>query len=223
MHKTYAFLLSRHNFAPKSTTKALSEQAMDWLTEKFMEGSEYEDAWCTPTALVTDDGEVIDLAPEDDILGIHKWVKDFTVSAPAGNCLQEALRLAVQMTATEMGLYGCHTIGPTDPNEGDKRIDSASREDLIKDILVEIPGRLARLYEGAVGQPRSRGQLTEYWYKCAERKYLAIQFEEFSESMVPAFTSNLKARPYRCFDLREEPTVPEEEDRLMVLLVDFHE
>jgi len=223
MHKAYAFLLSRHNFAPELTMKALADQAMDWLTEEFMEGSEYEDAWCTPMALVADDGQMIDLAPEDDILGIHKWVKDFTVSAPAGNCLQEALRLALQMTATEMGLYGCHSIASASPNEGDKRIKSTSREDLIRDILAEIPGRLADLYKDAIGQPRNRGQLGEYLYRCLVRKYLAIQFEEFSGSMVPAFTSNRRARPYRCFDLREHADLPEEEDHLMVLLVDFHE
>jgi hypothetical protein len=223
VHKVYGFLLSQHDFAQDLTTKALAEQALDWLTEEFLDGSEYEDAWCTPMALIADNGQMIDLAPEDDILGIHAWVRDFIVSAPAGNCLQKALRLAVQMTAIEMELYGCHTIGPADPNEGDKRIDSASREDLIKDILAEIPGRLARLYEEAVGQPRNRGQLGEYLYRCTVRKYLAVQFEEFCASMVPAFTPNPKARPYRCFDLREYPTVPEEEDQLLVLLVDVHE
>ena len=223
MHMAHAFLLSRHSFAPELTMKALAEQAKDWLIEKFMEGSEYEDAWCTPMALVADDGQTIDLAPEDDILGIHKWVKDFTVSAPAGNCLQEALRLAVQMTATEMGLYGCHTIDSADPNEGEKRIESASREDLITGILAEIPGKLAELYKDAIGQPRNRGELGDYLYRCMVRKYLAIQFEEFCDGMVPAFTPNLKARPYRCFDLREHTELPEEEDHLMVLLADFHE
>jgi hypothetical protein len=122
-----------------------------------------------------------------------------------------------------MGLYGCHTTEPSDPNEGDKRIASASREELIKGILSEIPSRLARLYEDAVGQPRIRCQLGDYWDRCIVRKTLASQFEEFCASIVPPFTYNPYARGCRCFALRCDPTVPEEEDQLMVLLIDVHD
>ncbi|MCY2927984.1 MAG: hypothetical protein NTV86_00535 [Planctomycetota bacterium] len=223
MHKTYAFLLSRHDFSPGLTMKALAERTVDRLTKDFIEGLEHGELWWTPMALVTNDGQVVNLAPEHENLGIDKWVTDFIASTSPDARLQEALRLAVQLAATEMGLYGCHTIETSPPNDGDKRIDSANREELTKDILAEIPSRLARLYEEAVGQPRHRDHLGDYWYRCSVRKTLAAQFEEFCSSMVPAFTYNPYARGCRCFDLRNDPTVPEEEDELMVLLVDLHE
>ena len=224
MYKKYAFLLSRHDFNPGLAMEALTERAVDRLTKDFMEASGYEDVCWTPMALVTNDGQMIDLAPEKENCGIHEWVSDFIASTPPGKRLQEALRLAVQMAATEMGLFGCHKIETTsDPNEGDKRIASASREELIKGILAEIPMRLAKLYGDAVGQPRNRGPLGDYRYRSIVRKTLVAQFEEFCGSMVPAFTYNSRARGCRCFDLRNDPTVPEEEEQLMFLLIDVHE
>ncbi len=223
MHKAYAFLLSRHDFAPELTMESLAEQAIDRLTEDFMEPLGHEDVCWTHMAFVSNDGQVIDLAPDDESRGLHMCVKDFIASSPADDRLQDALRFAVQIAATDMGLYGCHTIEPSVLNEGDKRIASASREELIKDILAYIPDRLAQLYKDAVGQPKNRRPLGDSWDKCSVRKHLAAQFEEFCASIVPSFSFNGSARRCRCFDLRNDVTVPEEEDRLMVLLADFHE
>ncbi|MGB6919394.1 MAG: hypothetical protein WBF96_12835 [Phycisphaerae bacterium] len=222
MHHSYAFLLSRDDFAPGLALEDLGQEAVRWFEEEFLEGSRYEDEWCTPMGLITNEGQVLDLAPEEDLLGIHKWVEGFRNSDPASSRLQEALRLAVQIAANEMTLYGCRTIALGDPNEGDKRIDSASRETLVNDIMTQVPNRLARLYADSEGKPRPGRALGDYSYACRVRKELAIQFEEFCESAVPGFSNNRKMPHCRCFDLRADCDVPEGEDELMVLLVDIH-
>jgi hypothetical protein len=222
MHHSYAFLLSRGDFAPGLALEDLGQEAVRWFEEEFLEGSRYEDERCTPMGLITSEGQVLDLAPEEDLLGIHKCMEGLRNSDPVSSRLQETLRLAVQIAATEMTLYGCRTISLGDPNDGDKRIESASRETLIKDIMTQVPNRLARLYADSEGKPRSGMALNDYWYTCRVRKELAIQFGGFCESTVPGFSNNRKMPHCRCFDLREDYDVPEDEDDLMVLLVDIH-
>ena len=222
MHNIYAFLLSRDDFAPDLDPKDLGQEAVRWFEDEFLEGSQYEDEWCTPMGLITNEGHVIDLAPGEGHLSIRKCMERFRNSVLASNRLQESLTLAVRIAAAEMALYGCRAIAIGDPNEGNKKIDSTSRETLVKDIMTQIPNKLARLYADNEGKLRAGGVLNDYSYACHVRKELAVQFEEFCESAVPGFSGNLRMPHCRCFDLREDCDVPEDEDKLMILLIDIH-
>lgn len=143
MHHVYAFLLSRHNFNVSLSPGELGQQSVDWVKEMFLEGSDYKDEWYTTVALITNDGQVLDLLPEDDILGLKVLLKDFR-NLPPEKRLPKALEIAVQIAATDMGLYGCHQFD--EKHEGNKKIAGSSGEALIDDIMVEIPRKLSSLY-----------------------------------------------------------------------------
>jgi hypothetical protein len=221
MERPILFLFSRREFPREGTAEDLAKLAIARFTADFVVPLGLEGSRCTHVAFVTNDAEVVDLAPPGEGFALRKWLRDFVASVPVGAHLREALRLAVEMAATDMGLYGEGRSGLRASNEGARRAASASREELIRDILLEVPDRLSRLYKDAVGQPKKPGPLGDDWDSNSARKHLAAQFEEFCGSVVPAFTFHANVARCRCFDMRIDPMVREDEDQLMVLLVDL--
>jgi len=217
MHHTYAFLLSRNNFDISLSPDELGQQSVSWVERDFFEGSDYEDEWYTPICLITNGGRVLDLLPDGNTSDFKQHFKLFT-DLHKEKRLPRSLKLAVEIAATDMGLYDCKQFIE---NEGNKRIQQSSMEKLIDDIMFEIPHKLSSLYLDMEGKKRSAGELNDHSYICRTRKELAIQFEEFCESLIPGFSSNRRMPHYRCFDLREQ-VIPEHEDELMVLLIDIH-
>ena len=75
MHHLYTFLLSRHNFDATLTSDELSQQSIDWFEKNFLIYSENKEHWFTAIALICSDGQVLNLLPENNNLGLDAWVE----------------------------------------------------------------------------------------------------------------------------------------------------
>lgn len=200
-HFIYGFLHELNGLAGLSSDDA--DEYGKWLARLSRETSCANlDIW-QPLMVVPRHGaaRVFTCLDETDaaFVGLLKPV----VASPSGPW-SAALHVATVIVAAEMHLHGAAgALG--EPNDGNKRLLCTPQDTLVRDILHDIPARIAAHYQACVGEPcrgHAGAEQGDLWFR---RTHDVSMYECFVRSFVPPFTCNAMGwyQFYRCLDLRQ--------------------
>ena len=127
------------------------------------------------------------------------------------NRWQAVHRYALQCVSVDFKLFGAitWTFGDNE-NEGNKKIDGLTFDDLLSEIYTTVPASLSEKYSTLQGKPAWMGNLPdESWMTEYDRRKMVLMFEALRNSDNVPFTKWGIVTPYeyRAFDLTrcEEP------------------
>jgi hypothetical protein len=140
---------------------------------------------------------------------------------PLENRWDAVRRYALQCVAVDFRLFGAMTWTLGDiGNEGNKKIDGLTFDDLLMEIYRQVPASLSKQYSSLQGKPAWLSTiLDESWMAEYDRRKMVLMFEALRNSNHVPFTkwsSVVSPYEYRAFDLTlgEEPNA--------ILITDIH-
>jgi len=208
MHSLYLFILD--DIKKDSSAKDISARFEELYVDDYCD----ENNWYQEEVFVHRDGTVVPMCPADDYRGRDTFARELESMKPDER-IPYLLTLAMKMTAGDIGLFNASNLSLVE-NEGDRKINSLSRAELIK--IVEDN------HEVLIIAPMKDDSIPGFLRFWRTKKNVGI-IEAFMDSNIKPF-GIYPTTPYdgpRCFDLRSDPKVADQiSEGEGILAVDIH-
>lgn len=219
MHGAYCFLIE---IDPTDSLENQGIEAIDSFNSLFSSRLD-ENNWYEPMALVTQNGEVLNLVEKGDYRGREEFASTTFANIPVDQVWNASHKLALECVAVEMRLFASSPYSFAE-KQGNKKIESMSYDEINNAIAVEIPQALSNMYKASVNDLKMAFTKESFPGEGAYlRNQLATQLEAYSDSEIKPFTQKyLTPYCYRCFDLRDENNGEVFNENVVMLWVDIH-
>jgi hypothetical protein len=161
MHATYMFLVDATK-EPGIAGKDFAEQ----ITDKFY--SDYDrymddNNWSQPLLLLTKDGTVYPLVPNEDWRGRDSWPSFVRQATPKPKRWDWAIHFVATLFAIDAELGGAKSIWFEEEPVENVRIDALTSDEIFELFCAEVPSKLATFYSSVVDKTTfDRFDLDEY-------------------------------------------------------------
>lgn len=186
------------------------EYIADEFSERFRSRLD-ENNWFRHLAVVFKDGNYV-MWPDCEL--------EIFGDTPVESRWEVVRRYALQCVAVDFLLFGATPLAIGESgNEGNKKIDALSFDELLAEIYNQIPASLSAQYHSLEGKPGGLHEIPdESWRVEHERRKTVLRFEAFRNCDCLPFTRwpMVSAYEYRAFDITwgEEPNA--------ILITDIH-